>query len=160
MLKCIYTYYTYYTIHTFCSPSAVSHSTHLKPTSTASHTFLIKATPVTCSQSDWLTIKTPALPRLAARLVFVCKNELISVCQPCLNSGIVLSLLSPTMDSAFMRLFLCLCGLFFYFCTGFIVCAVLNFTCWPFLLYHPVSAANYIVNITVYICEIFILFFY
>lgn len=49
---------------------------------------------------------------------------------------------------------------FFNFCTGFIVCAVLNFTCRPFLLYHPVSAANYIVNITVYICEIFIYFFY
>lgn len=126
-------------------------------------TFLIKATPVTCSHSDWLTIKTLALPRLAARLVFVCKNGLISVFQPCLNPGIVLSLLSPTIDSAFMRLFLSVWTFwgFFFFLHWFHCLCCVEFTCWTFLLYHPFSAANYIVDITVYNCvKRMIYFFY
>lgn len=78
---------------------------------------LIRATPLTCVQSDWLSIKTPALHTLTARLFL----------RP---PGV--SLLFPVEISCFVPLippfFFLLC------CTGFTASTVLLFTCWTFPL--------------------------
>lgn len=96
------------------------HSPHLCSTLPASHIYLIRATPITCFQSVWLSIKTPAphmpTPGLSCGSLYMnhhclCQPYLFSTIQPCLNTDAFLSLLSLTMGSAFALLVLVCVGI-------------------------------------------------
>lgn len=99
----------------FCLPPAVLfHSPHFCSFPADNHTYLIKPPPLTCFQSDWLNIKAPAHHALAAGLCLTVQcarlssgpSAMILCRQLCLNPNNFLSLLSPTLTSAFAFLVL------------------------------------------------------